>query len=71
MGERNAITNRRFSERDLESGVEVTSLRVTLHPVLGGNLRKRKLSKQEFLERYGRRRNPLATVTPVAPGETQ
>jgi hypothetical protein len=46
-----------YSEQDDEDGVEYHEISVTLHPVVGGNVRTKRISREEFLR--GHRHTPL------------
>ena len=39
-----------YSEHTDEDGVQYHEISVTLHPVVGGNVRARKISREEFLK---------------------
>ncbi len=43
-----------FSEERNREGIQYHSITVTLHPVVGGNIRTRKMSRQEFLKGHHR-----------------
>jgi hypothetical protein len=39
-----------FTEETDQQGVQYHAITVTLHPVVGGNIRTKKISRQEFLK---------------------
>ena len=39
-----------FTEQTNQKGVQYHSITVTLHPVVGGNIRSKRISREEFLK---------------------
>ena len=43
-----------FTEKRDQDGVQYKTITVTLHPVVGGNIRTKRISRQEFLKNHRR-----------------